>query len=55
MAPFAFSIKKESKESAISCEGMQEGCILAKFLVPGQTINAAHFVQMLHKLSCTAQ
>ncbi|PNF18373.1 hypothetical protein B7P43_G13494 [Cryptotermes secundus] len=27
-----------------------EGFILAKFLEPGQTINAAHYVQTLHKL-----
>ncbi|PNF21974.1 hypothetical protein B7P43_G17875, partial [Cryptotermes secundus] len=29
-----------------------EGFILAKFLEPGQTINAARYVQMLHKLRC---
>jgi len=29
-----------------------EGLILAKFLEPGQTITAAHYVQTLHKLRC---
>jgi hypothetical protein len=50
MAPFAFSTKKEGKDSAISWEGDAEGFILAKFLEPRQTINAAHYVQTLHKL-----
>ena len=56
MAPFAFSIKKEGKDSAISCDGdgqssgMQRGFILAKFLETEQTITAARYVQTLHKL-----
>jgi hypothetical protein len=27
-----------------------EGCILAEFLEPGQTINAVRYIQMPHKL-----
>ena len=56
MAPFAFSIKKEGKDSAISCEGDGHsllgcrGLILAEFLECGQTTTAAHYVQTLHKL-----
>jgi len=56
MAPFAFSIKEEGKDSAISCEGDgtvfwdAEGLILAEFLEPGQTITAVRYVQTLHKL-----
>jgi hypothetical protein len=29
-----------------------EGCILAKFLVPGQSFNAAHYVDAAQALSC---
>ena len=56
MAPFAFSIKKEGKDSAISCEGNGTvfwdgvGLILAEFLEHGQTITADCYVQTLHKL-----
>jgi len=54
MASFAFSIKKEGKDSAISCEGTvfwdAEGLILAEFLERGQNITAARYVQSLHKL-----
>ena len=56
MAPFAFSIKEEGKDSAISCEGDDtvfwdaEGLILAELLEPGQNITAARYVQTLQKL-----
>ena len=59
MAPFAFSIKKEGKDSAISCEGDGHsllgcrGLTLAEFLERGQTITAARYVQTLHKLCRT--
>ena len=56
MAPFAFSIKKEDKNSAISCEGDGHsllgcrGVDFGQILEPGQTITAARYVQTLHKL-----
>ena len=56
MAPFAFSIKEEGKDSVISCEGEgtvfwdAQGLILAEFLEPRQNSTAARYVQTLHKL-----
>ena len=56
MAPFAFSIKKEGEESAISCEGDGHsllGCRGVDFgRIPGtwETITASRYVQTLHKL-----
>ena len=56
MTPFAFSIKKEGKDSAISCEGDGHnhlGCRGVDFgRIPGTWANhhSAHYVQTLHKL-----
>jgi hypothetical protein len=56
MAPFAFFIKKKAKTMPSAGKVMgtvfwdAEGCILAIFLEPRQTINAARYVQTLHKL-----
>jgi len=56
MAPYAFSIKEEGKAgpSAAKVIGTvfwdAEGLILAEFLESGQTITAARYVQILHKL-----
>jgi len=55
MAPFAFSIKKEGKDSAISCETDGHsllGCRGVDFgRIPGTWANhtAARYVQTLHK------
>ena len=56
MAPFAFSIKEEGKDSGSAAKVMgtvfwdAKRLILAEFLEPGQTITAARYVQTLHKL-----
>ncbi|KAJ9600590.1 hypothetical protein L9F63_026273, partial [Diploptera punctata] len=56
MAPLEFTIKEKSEDSAICWEVLgsvfwdAQGCILVEFLEPGQTINAARYIQTLVKL-----
>ena len=57
MAPLGFAIKEKSEDSAIYWESYghvfwdAQGCLLVEFLEPGQTINAARYIQTLVKLS----